>query len=340
MPKARRRAPQAGSRERGYQTRARESLKSYRAMRRAVQPNVTFDIPLDPTRHWRQKLAAYHRYINGTPSSPGITAGVRVRVYRRNPERLAKLQYELGQDGMPGLKYAWVLTTQDPESGLPLPVTVIDRKVAPNKIITHGVDHLTIRFDTHALARDPAAEVARVMEELKDAAEMGGETLGAYGFQINNGAWTMRNITLERSTVEAVKNLMNTYGAHKTVVRRDPYRHWDQWLQGLTIVRAGKQSSIKRMREAQDDQRERTVQIRKINQRYTGILDVLRHGDKIVESVAREYAGDATDPSVGRTLVEMRKRGLVVGDDNRWMITRKGRDYFAAAHKILGRFNT
>ena len=318
-----------------------QRVDNYRAQRRYLQPLVTFAIPETPSKHWRAKVKKYNNYLKGTPVSPGIASGVRVRVMRRDPKKLAKLQEEVGQGSLPGLKYAWVVSAIDPQTGEPFPVEVIDHKKAPNEIIIHGNSFRTVLFNKSALARQPDDELARVVSLLLRHVprDEDGEPAVLYSIRIANGPWMIGDRFLESNVGQAVKRLMSTYSQNSSYVARDPHRNYQQWLNGLTLEIAGNQRSRRELDAARERQRSIYRVVRTLKVQWLGILDAMRKGARNVEAIARKYAGDAEDAGTRLALKAMSGKKLVVGDDDRWDTTPQGARYLTRGAEVVNLWN-
>lgn len=315
---------------------AKRGKQLYDARRRAVQPLVSFRIPgyAERTDHWRKKLKKYHHYLLGSDGLPGIADGVVQKVRRRSPDALAALQRQFGQGQLRGVKFAFIPSVTDPETGIVQSVDVIEREDAPDIIRVGDTYQWSEPFDIDALTGsdlDAMLEIERVadlllsqMPEREDAAR----------FRIMNGggeneAKTVPGAHARRSIVAAVMALLNRYDTGSAKVRRDAKRWWGNWLWGLQIVVANNQYTLKEFENAKEVERDRIKKVRKIKLAWLNALDALRQlgGASHTEAVARIATGANDDPTVPKTLTEMRKSKLVTGDANRWTITQQGREY-------------
>ncbi len=310
------------------------AIQRFRDYRKAVSPLVAFDIPNDPTPYLRKKVARYYKYLFGSEHGPGITQGVKARVARRDPVRLRKLQEELGQGELRGIKYAWAPSALDPKTKRAMPVTVVSRKRAPDKVVTQNVTHLAMKFNKKNLANNPAQEVSRVMAELKSFLP---PIKGiVYGFQVNNGPWLYGSLTLEQTTLNTVLDLMNRYQAGSIRVQRDSTRYWGNWLDGLTLEYATNQRTLAQVFNARLEQSTARRKVRKLNISQVHVMEAVRDiGGGATEPIAYRYSGAVDDPGTRRILSELHKSGLLLGDQNRWTMSAKGRKWLADATETL-----
>lgn len=343
MPKRAVRSGQRRTRQESPQRR--NGRKLYEARTRAVQRLVAFRVPAydDASEYWRKKVHRYHRYLFGAEGQPGIAQGVKAKVTRRNKIKLTALQKQVGQGALPGIKYAFVPTVIDPQTGVPEPVRVIERNGMPTIIMVGDTSHWVEAFDIQALLRDPIAEIERVLVAL-DATNPYGDAAARY--RIMNGGGSDDTKTLptaytRREVPNAVMALLTRYGSGSSVVRRLASRWWGNWLYGLQIHVARNQRTLREYANAQEIERERVKRVRKVNTKWTYLLEALRDqgGHAPTEPLAHRTTGSTTDATVLPAMKELRKRGLVTGDDNRWSITSKGRDYLRQALDVLDRFN-
>jgi hypothetical protein len=312
---------------------AKRGKQLYDARRRAVQPLVSFRIPsyAEKTDHWRKKLKNYYSYLLGADGLPGIADGVVQKVKRRSPEALAALQRQFGQGRLRGIKYAFIPSVTDPETGVVEPVDIIARDGAPDIIQVGDTFQWSEPFDLDALMEAPQAEIARVADLL--LSQMPNDR-DAARFRIMNGGGENESKTVpgahtRRSIIERVMYLLNRYDTGSAKVRRDGKRWWGNWMWGLQIVVANNQYTLQEFEDAKEVERDRHKQIRKIKLAWLNALDALvqRGGSSPTEAVAYIATGATDDPTMKKTLTEMRKAKLVTGDTNRWTITQQGREY-------------
>lgn len=303
----------------------KKSVADYRAKRRAVLPHVFFALPKDPTPAARKKLNKYHTYLHGEPGAAGILQGVRVKVRRKDPKKLKKLQTELGQGELPGIKYAYVPSMIDPETGVVVPVFVRSNKIKADviRIAPPRGGEIQFRFEAlnhKALMRDPEKEVARVVALLK--AQDGSDD--PQMFRIRSNDRTVTDVDTDESIVTRVRSYMREY------------KTWKSWLEGVTMETAGRQTSLQKYHRARIADKERKKQARKINLNYMAMLTAIDQGPPTnTETLAMRALGSPTDPSGLRRLNNMKKAGLVNGDDNRWWNTRAGSEYLRNARSVL-----
>lgn len=338
------RKPKPPTRQRTKQRtskRSEKKLLDYQIRRKILQPVVDFKIPAIPTPAWSKKVNSYHRYLMGSNDRPGISAGVRQRIAvpgkgAKAKKRLEKLQKEAGQGDLPGFKFAWVMSALDPKSGRPYPVQVDFNDDAPNLISVNGVGHMTMLFDQKKLAKDPHKEVNRILNDLIDIVEEAG--FKHYIFNINCGAYIIPSTLAPDDLIERVISLMQRYAAGRAVVNRDPMKHWEEWLNGVTVQFAKRQANINKLFDDRDNQRKAAQRIKKLNIAYVEIMDTIEHGSKNVEAIASNYAGSIDDPKVRLQLAEMKRQGLVSGDDNRYNVTAAGRSYMREGIRLRNFF--
>lgn len=318
-----------------------KALLDYHTRRKVLQPVVDFKIPLTPTPAWSRKVKSYYRYLIGSPDRPGISAGVRQRISvpgrgKKAQERLLKLQKEAGQGDLPGFKYAWVMSALDPKSGRPYPVDVHFNDDGPNVISVNGVGHMTMLFNQKELAKDPGKEVNRILNDLIDIVEAGG--FKHYIFNINCGAYIIPSTLSAQDIIDRVIALMQRYASGRAVVNRDPDKHWEEWLNGVTIQFARRQQTISKLFADRENQREASKRIKQLNIAYVEIMDTISSGPKNVEAIAYNYAGSKDDPKVRLQLAEMKRQGLINGDDNSYNVTAAGKAYMKEGIKLRNFF--
>lgn len=320
MPRKRVSRSGAGGRGSGsLSPQARKGLALYRARRAAVAPLVAFRVPASqPTPYHKRKLKRYYDYLIGDGEQPGITNGVRARVTIRSADKRKKLQRELGQDALRGIKYVWVPTVMDQKERTPQPVEIdfSDDEDEPDRITSDNVSEMTANFNIRALVRDAEEEVERVMDYLMSFVP---RNVKAVVWIVNNGAFRLGSDSINRQqVVSEIVNLMHDY------------KNFRRWLRALTVKWSTSFRSLNKYRAARLADGERRKKIRKFRLDYLNVLSELRGGGKPVEGIAARVAGDPTDPAVRKTLVLMKRAGLVRGDDNKWMIAEQGRTYYNA----------
>lgn len=309
-----------------------------------MRPLVSFAVPAfdNASEYWRKKVLKYQRYLIGTDDDPGISRGVKAKVHRRDPEKLKALQRQVGQGALRGIKYAFVPTVIDPRTGVPEPVRVVERGKRPTIIAVGDTSSWSEPFNIQALMRDAVPEIERVLAALEATNPYPSD---AVRFKMLNGGGVDDTKTLPRAytrqeIVNAVLNLLNRYDIGSAKVRRSASRWWGNWLYGLQIQIARNQRTLVEYAQAQEIERERVKRVRTINTVWTNLLEALRDqgGHAPTEPIAYRATGSTSDPTVLPSLKELRKRGLVQGDDSRWTITPKGREYLRQALDVLERF--
>lgn len=322
----------------------------YRAKRRQVQPLVSFVIP--KTRH-PSSAAKLEKYVNYLFGEYGVARGVKVPVRRKDKAKLDKLKDRFGQGrdqgGLPGIKYVFVPTIHKKDSDQLLRPIIRHRKNGPDVVIYRETDiddagdRYTVsevvtqflEFDKQAMAMDPEAEVRRVGEMLMELS--GVDDPRMVRFRIQNGGHQMKEMLPLDSMVGQVKFLVGRYA-----VTAGEESAWDEWLDGLTIETAENQKSLTHFNHTKAGEYKRRKAVGEIDLQQARILLALERsrGGAATEPIARTTNGTVADaPLLKDVLTSMRRKGLVSGDDNRWMLTRPGTKYLDNARSILPLFN-
>lgn len=308
----------------------------YAARLRAVQPLVTFKMPSaksEPSRYDKRKLKTYYDYLFGNKDRAGIAQGLRKRIAVRGKGQLEKVKKELGQDELSGVKYVFVTTALDPQTGRALPVKLRSRKNAPTVIEIAGVGFLFEAFDRAALIADPTAEVERAMEALMEHAPEDSELR----FKIRAADKITFKSWLPSQIVNKVLQFMTRY---TTVSRKGG--PWDEWLEGLVLEYASDQMDIVGFDQARELRRDTERKIFNIDARYMLTLDavIALGGRPTLKGISKYATGSTMDKETGDALKAMERQGFVedIGK-GRWRILPEGRTYYNWGKDILPFFN-
>lgn len=303
---------------------------------RAVQPLVSFRLPsakADPSRYDKRKLKKYYDYLYGNKDRAGIAQGLRKKVAVRGKGQLEKVRRELGQDELPGIKYVFVTTALDPDTGRMLPVTLRAQKSAPTIIEVAGVGFLFERFDREALIADPTAEVERAMDALMQHAPEESELR----FKIRASDKITFKSWLPSQVVNKVLQFMSRY---TTMSKKGG--PWEEWLEGLILEYAPDQMDIVGFDQARELRRDTERKIFSVDARYMLTLDALNAlGGRPTTKAISEYAtGSTMDDETQTALQNMQAQGFVedVGK-NRWRLLPEGRTYYTWGKDVMPFFN-
>lgn len=240
----------------------RYSREEYAQMWTLIRQDVRFKVPggsrgvktwsADDRRKVRE--AAYtligHQgnRKKGIEPAPGILFETRQRVLLPSVKQTEKLKKELGQGGFP-TKFAYVPTTLSPKTGKMYQVTVTPREDKPDLIRIHGVTQVSLAFDPQQMAIDTPREVERKLQEAQEL----GVLSGTYGIVIDVGRHQITTFEYDENTVgNAILQLQSAYGRQSAIVKRDPNRHWENWLRGITVRKAGRQKSLNELMQAME----------------------------------------------------------------------------------------
>lgn len=286
---------------------------------------VSFDIPKIPTSAAdKAKVTKYYNYLKGTKGEAGISSGVRVKVRRKDPEKLAKLQRELGQGKLTGIKYAFVPSMIDPKTGFTVKVHVRSNKVAPDVIRIRPINYLTgkpsgeISFQFEplnhaALLHDPVAEIERVIMELKSRVD-GDEP---QRFRVRANDRTVTDVDFDDTITDRVMFYMSEYKLT-----------WRQWLSGITMETAGKQTTLQAYHRARVVDKERKKAVRKISKSYVSVLNAIESSLQTdTRTLTQRAYGVQEDRGATKTIKDMLRKGLISGNDSAWRMTREGQKY-------------
>jgi len=176
----------------------------------------------------------------------GILKETRQPVKLKSWQQTEKLKRELGQSELP-TKYAYVPTTLSPKTGKPYRVNVIHRADKPDMIWIQGVSHQSVEFNQDRLFIDPEREIERAIHALEDS----GAFRGNYSIDIDVGRHKIGYAEYDKNTVGSeIIRLQNKYGSNSLKVQRDPGRHYENWLRGVTVRRATKQKSLEELSQS------------------------------------------------------------------------------------------
>lgn len=324
-------------------SKRQKKLSIYAQRLRAVKPLVSVRFPSvkdAPTGYQQRKLKHYYEYLFGRPrtkdlqAQSGITQGLRARVYIRSPKIREKVLRELGQDQLPGLKYAFVTTVLDPETGDPQKVTIRQQEdeEAPSVVSVGGVSFLFAAFDLEKLAGDdPEEEIRRVVKSLKEQVPEDNDIR----FKIRCSDKITFSSYTERSIVGQIRWMMEKYNAD-----------WREWLEGLLIAYASSQRTMITFDQNRELRRERERKIFTVDMRTMLTLDAiakLRRTTKQAPTSAEiaSYAtGSKDDDSTMEALKAMKSKKLIedIGGD-RWRILEDGQLYYTKGKDTIPFFN-
>lgn len=330
--------PGPGRRPR-FSAQSLAGLKLYRDRLAAIRPLLdkatAARIPkASPTSYAKRKVRLYYQYLFGSEHGPGITQGIRDRVTVKSPRRREKLQAELGQGALPGIKYVWVPTVIDPRISAPMPVEITHRDRQPDIVEFGGTGTVRMNFDLAEMVEHPRAEVKRTMQALLDSLDFSPAAVSWHYLAGDRGFTYMKHTpSTEQGLMDALRGIMNAYPSYKG------NHHWKRWLTGLELTYArgrhapGKVKTIDTMR---DEAYQRRKRIGKIKMSWLNALDAVEAKGLPVEAISRKIAGMVGDPGVALALADMKKAKLVSGDDNRWSITSAGKDYLLNGRSVRG----
>ena len=308
----------------------------YAARLRAVKPLVSFRLPsakAEPSNYQKRKVKKYYDYLFGTTDRAGIAQGLRQKVLVRGKNKRAKVQRELGQDELPGLKYVFVTTALDPETGRALPATIEPGDDdEPSTVEVGGIGFLFEPFDREALLEDRYAEIERAANKLLNYAPKNTEIR----FKIRCAdKYTFRSY-LKSEIVDEVSKIMDRYHSTYNGKKGGP---WEEWLEGLVMEYARRQQTMVKFDQARELRRDTERKVFKIDQRFVLTLDALDAlGSKASLRAISEYAtGSAVDMMTLPALEQMETQGFVERTGkNQWRMLPAGRTYYLWGKDLLG----
>lgn len=300
-----------------------------------MQPLVSFKLP-KPGKESdaaRRKVLKYFRYLLGDGSQPGIASGVKAKVSRRSKAKLEELQQSLGQGELPGVKYAFVHTVVDQETGSVVPVEVREDVGELPVISGPGYSYVKGEFDKAALFRNPRKEIARVMKELAPYAE--GSEIAR--FRIANGSSRTYNALTAQEVAPQIERWMNKY----TATFKGGGHYWADWLDGLIMDFAEDQRDFRDMQRNLVARKDARQKIKKLRVDYAGLLETLesaKRGRLMPEEMSARYSGTPKDKAALKLIEELADKGLTKEVSGMFMLTKQGRAYldkFQKFHKIV-----
>ncbi len=306
----------------------------YRLRRKAIAPLVDFELPKagTETKHARDKVRKYFKYLISDGRQPGIAVGVKAKVRRKNADTLRQLQRSLGQGRFPGIKYAFVPSVTNKDTGLVEPATLKTRCGDIPVVTVGNVNTVTVPFDIKGLIRNPYEEVRLTMALLMRCAK----NSKIQRFRIATGEFGQTRMyasLLEREVVQEVINIMSQYTTQDHL--------WKKWVYGLAIEYTNSQRTMQDREIAFNQRKEAIKEVRKIRTDFAGILEVMgasraRLSD---DEISYQFAGRKNDDVTQGLLQKMEKQGLVNEAHGHWWLSANGRAYLSNWQSIQEKIN-
>lgn len=319
-----------GKRGKTLGTGRKTGAELYAERRKAVQPLVSFKLPKagQESNSSRRKALKYFKHLLGDGNQPGIASGVKAKITRRSPKKLAELQESLGQGELPGIKYAFVHTVVDPDTGTVVPVTVKEDKGLLPIISGPGYSYVKAEFNKQALFANPDKEIKRVIEELRPY----GEGSEIARFRIANGSSRTYEALTDYEVPRIVKRYMAKYNSNKS--------NWWDWLDGLIMDFAEDQRDFRDMQRAMTAKKTARGKMKKLRPDYAGVLETLdtKRGRAEIEVISSKYAGIPNDKNVKKLVESLTDKGLLQDIGGLFRLTKQGTKYlrdFQEFHRII-----
>lgn len=294
----------------------------YRLRRKAIASLVNFDLPKPgtETKHARDKVRKYFKYLISDGRQPGIAVGVKAKVRKKKAEQLRDLQRSLGQGRLPGVKYAFIPSVVNQDTGMVEPATLSTRCGDLPVVTVGNVNTVTVPFDIKGLLRNPYEEVQLTMALLKRCAK----NAKIMRFRIATGEFGQTRMyasLLESEVVSEVILIMSQYTTDDHL--------WKKWVYGLAIEFTNAQRDMRDREIAFNMRKEAMKEIRKIRTDFAGILSVISDGKGKMQGrqISYQFSGRLEDEQTARALKDMMRQGLVKESADNWWITQNGRAY-------------
>jgi hypothetical protein len=305
----------------------------YRLRRKAIAPLVSFKLPKpgNETKHVRNKVNKYFKYLISDGRQPGIAVGVKAKVRRKNDKTLRELQRSLGQGRLAGIKYAFVPSVVNTETGLVEQATLKSR-CGDLPVVTVGrIQTVTVPFDIDALIRNPFEEVEITMALLMRCAK----SYKVLRFRVATGEFgqtRMYRALLKHEVVGAVMEIMSEYTTDEHL--------WKKWVYGLSIEFSNDQRDMVEREQAFNMRKEAMKEIRRIRTDFAGVLEVMAEGGRMDSAqISRAFAGLTNDKGALALIAEMDKKGLIVASGGNWLLSKGGREYLTKWRDIQEKIN-
>jgi len=311
----------------------------YKQRRKQIAQYVVFKLPKPGTETpaARRKALRYFRYLIKDDSQPGIATGIKAKVWRKDKKKLRALQRSVGQGDLPGIKYAFVPSIRDKDTGQVEGVKIKQRPDELPVIQVGAIFSVVQAFDIDAMMADPEAEIEATLAVLDSYS--GGSKIARYRpASGDHGQTRLYQAYTRREIVQALLRLLFRYGS---MAKKRNGQSWDNWLYGLGVEWSNSERSMQDFENAYVSKREARQQIKKLRNDYFGLLDVLKSagGRSHINNIAQMFAGRVLDPNTRTTLAEMAKAKLVKTDGDSFMITRHGQRYWKEMHAVQEKLN-
>ncbi len=294
----------------------------YRLRRKAIAPLVSFELPKPgrESKHARDKARKYFKYLISDGRQPGIAVGIKAKVRRKNEETLRSLQRDLGQGRLKGVKYAFIPSVVNQQTGLVEQATLKSRCGDLPVVTVGNVNTVTVPFDIKGLLRNPYEEVRLTMALLMRCAK----NAKVARFRIATGEFGQTRMyasLLEREVVQEVINIMSAYTTSD--------HNWQKWVYGLAVEFTNSQRDMQEREISFNMRKEAMKEVRKIRTDFADILEVVsEYGPNVTgRTIASKYAGRADDTITAGLLKAMHKQGMLNEHNDKWSLSKNGRDY-------------
>lgn len=309
----------------GAKVPRQSAAQLYRERVKAIKPYLSFKLPKagTETKAQQNKARKYFQYlIKDRHAQPGLTSGVKARVRRKDPAKLLELQKSIGQGQLKGVKYAFVPSVVNRETGLVEAAHITETNELP--IVRIGnINVVTAEFDRQALVSDTVREVDRVMAMLEPYADK--RDVARFRVATGDSGQTRMYQALTRAEViKYILELMRSY--HHPA--RNAQQDVTKWVHGLSLEFTSNQRDMKERENAYTRKKEARLEIRKMRSDYGGLLEVVTQGRDHVGAIVRKFAGRSDDDKTQKTVKEMVKNGLLKNVSDYLSLTQNGRAYF------------
>ncbi len=310
-----------------------DGVDLYRLRRKAIASLVDFKLPPPgtETKHARDKARKYFKYLISDGRQPGIAVGVKAKVRRKNATTLRELQRSLGQGRLAGIKYAFVPSVVNQDTGLVEQATLKSRCGDLPVVTVGNINTVTVPFDIGGLLRNPYEEVQLTMALLSRCAK----NSKVSRFRIATGEFGQTRMyasLLEREVVQEVINIMSAYTTSD--------HNWQKWVYGLAIEFTNDQRDMKAREIAFNTRREAMKEIRKIRTDFAGILDIMATGGRMDSNqISRSFSGLTNDKQTTTLIAEMERKGLIQASGGNWLLSKGGREYLTKWRQIQEKIN-
>lgn len=181
----------------------------------------------------------YYELLYGSEHQAGLKQGVRQQYAFKDRKRTEKLMADIGQPSR-GLRYAYLNTYLDPNTGKPAKVKVKHRAKKPDLTYSNNVIREHYTFDRENMVTDTEGELKNAFNYLQDSEDDLDDddtTDDRFSIQVGDDREINEPALTRDAALRRINQLMYRYG------------DWDKWLNGIIKLTPTNQKTVREMQK-------------------------------------------------------------------------------------------